>query len=436
MSPNKKNNLGKIVLSSIILSFPGAISSFTANGGQIPLQSGCDPLPLTQETWNFLNMTDYLAEYPGGHNLSVKEYAAKLEVKNFKCGISQWCNAGQMCYPAKDLNWYALFAIQEWNERMNVFYMAIGYAITLIRSSLLSLISSLFPQPNNLKLFSQKVHFAMGGSIAGLIATTLLMIPPWLGLPSVTISWLAGITMIIAGGATFTSAFANFHDAPVDAFSAWSEIVYQITACQEKFQEKIQNETQTVLNSGISSPGGIGSIIRDGTFLDIKKFVSAEQIEANLRKETMRRSLSVMLKSMNAFVTVGSDPCTGRGKNGAWVGNDVLSYCSPNGTMFNVLTTSPKSHHSHQDIPNAKVLEPQFGITAEYITQNSFECHQNRTKITEAPPFNATQTSTMEVENMSCVIDLPVCDCRSLKFQQRKKKVGTVRACREAGVPI
>lgn len=37
-----------------------------------PVNDSCKALPFTQETWQKLNLDDYLRTYPGGANLSVK----------------------------------------------------------------------------------------------------------------------------------------------------------------------------------------------------------------------------------------------------------------------------------------------------------------------------------------------------------------------------
>jgi hypothetical protein len=40
-----------------------------------------------------------------------------------------------MCYPAKGLDWYFLFAIQEWTERVNNLYAAVGFTMSLMQGN-------------------------------------------------------------------------------------------------------------------------------------------------------------------------------------------------------------------------------------------------------------------------------------------------------------
>ncbi|KNE89521.1 hypothetical protein PSTG_17020 [Puccinia striiformis f. sp. tritici PST-78] len=410
-------------------------AAFNGPQNQIQLQSTCEPLPFTQETWQKLNLDKYILEYPGGHNLTVNDYAAGVGAKNFHCGISEWCNAGQMCHPVQGLDWYVLFAIQEWTERMNNMYAAIGFAMSLVQANLLSIVSALFPQPNNLRIFSQKTHFAMGAALASLVVAILPMVMELAFTVSIGVTWIAGLVLIPATLATGVSVATQYKKAPKDAFGLGSELNYQISNYQEQVQEALRNQTHSQLNAGISSPEGMAGALLGGSYLDPTQFPSVEKIEDAIQNITVGASVSHILKSMNAFVTIGSDPCSGSGKNGAWSGDNVLSYCNSNGTMFNIVTVSSHRSKVQNHIPNAGTLASKFGITTEYLTSSAIECTETRKN-----PVTMQANSTLStIENngaAKCIIDLPVCDCRSEEFQKRRKHVGTVKACREAGVAI
>ncbi|MBW0468282.1 hypothetical protein O181_007997 [Austropuccinia psidii MF-1] len=415
--------------------FCGSLAILNSNRQQLQLRSSCDPLPLTQETWKKLNLDNYLSQYPGGRNLTVSAYAELLETKNFECGISRWCNAGQMCYPVKDLDWYILFSIQEWNERMNTFYLAIGSAMSLVRVNLLSVVSALFPQPNNLHLFSQKSHFALGAALAGLLVGVLSLIPFFIGLPSIIGKWIAGIVLIPASAASFASAATRYHAAPRDAFDEWAEVVYGLTEYQQQVEQALVNQTQSILEAGISTSNGISGLLSGGKYLQPSEFKSMEEVEEQLRNVTLRMSVSHILKSLNAFVTIGSDPCKSSGRNGAWAGEDVLSYCNANGTMFNIISVEPGKTKVRNHIPHASALAAKFGLTTQYLTSAAIECQENR-KAHNLTIGNSSAILTQDWNNLNCVIDLPVCDCRGAVFHANRDKMGTVQACRKLGVPI
>ncbi|KNZ56471.1 hypothetical protein VP01_2398g1 [Puccinia sorghi] len=423
-------------------------AAFDLSQNQLQLQSTCDPLPFTRETWKKLNIDKYISEYPGGHNLTVNDYAAKVGAKNFQCGISEWCNAGQvrinvncdgpppillkllflpqMCHPVKGLDWYVLFAIQEWNERVNTLYSAIGLAMSLVQANLFSITSALFPQPDNLRIFSSKVHFAMGATLASLV---LVLLPVVVALTA----WESIIAFygsyLIFGATIFSvvSVATRYKDAPQDAFGLASEVNYQITNYQQQVQEALRNETRSRFNTPISSPQGMAGALLGGSHLDPTRFRSVDQIESELQNITVAASVAHILKSM--------DPCNGSGKDGAWSGDNVLSFCNSNGTMFNIITVSPGKSKVQNHIPNAATLSSKFGITTEYLTSSAIKCHESRkNSITNHP--NVTLSAVEQNGAADCIIDLPVCDCRSEKFKERRKHVGTVKACREAGVSI
>ncbi|EGG07385.1 uncharacterized protein MELLADRAFT_105958 [Melampsora larici-populina 98AG31] len=388
---------------------------------QLTIQPGCDPLPITKATWINLNLDLYLANYPGGHNLTVQEYASSVKANNFKCGISEWCNAGQMCYPVKGRDWYVLLAAQMWNETVNSFYNAIGYTMSLVRASLVEVISGFFPQPNNLKIFSQKTHFEIGALIAGLIGSVFALLPFVIGMPSAIFTWAAGLSFIPSVLVTTAAVTTNYKPAPeVDAFSDWSEIGYILSERQNEIHSVLNKHAQSVLDAGISTPEGLFGSLSGGRFLDVDSFFNPEQVESELKTTTMYLSFDQVFKSM--------DPCEGPGPDGARQGDDVLSYCK-NGTMYNVVRASSGKHPKViNTIPNAQKVTSKFSLTAEQITQTSVECASN----------GGQQNSTLPSANglPKCLISLPVCDCRLDIVKANRKKLGTVRACRKAGVKI
>ncbi|WAR55259.1 hypothetical protein PtB15_4B879 [Puccinia triticina] len=250
--------------------------------------------------------------------------------------------------------------------------------MSLVQANLLSIVSALFPQPDNLRIFSQKTHFAMGAALASLVATILPLVVTLVGEITIVGTWIAGLVLIPATIVNVVSLTTRYKDVPKDAFGLGSEVNYQMTNYQQQVQEALRNQTHSQLNTSISSPEGMAGALLGGSYLDPSQFRSVEQIENELRNITVRASVAHILKSMNAFVTIGSDPCNGGGKNGAWLGDNVLSYCNSNGTMFNIVTVSPRKSKVKNHIPNAGDLSSKFGITTEYLTSSAIECQKTR----------------------------------------------------------
>ncbi|KAH9807545.1 hypothetical protein DFH28DRAFT_914665 [Melampsora americana] len=93
----------------------------------------CTVLPLSPATWKQLKIDDYLKNYPGGKTMKLIDYATAKNASNFVCGIGEKCNIGQPCFPLGGVDWYVLFAVQAWNTYMNNFYLAVGYAMSMVQ---------------------------------------------------------------------------------------------------------------------------------------------------------------------------------------------------------------------------------------------------------------------------------------------------------------
>uniref|UniRef100_A0A0S1MK64 Uncharacterized protein n=1 Tax=Phakopsora pachyrhizi TaxID=170000 RepID=A0A0S1MK64_PHAPC len=77
--------------------------------------------------------------------MNITAFAASLGMQNFFCGIGMTCLAGQLCYPLVGMNWMIFMAVQEWNNYMNIMYIAIENAISIIRESAASVVADLVP---------------------------------------------------------------------------------------------------------------------------------------------------------------------------------------------------------------------------------------------------------------------------------------------------
>ncbi|KAI9614489.1 hypothetical protein KEM48_005954 [Puccinia striiformis f. sp. tritici PST-130] len=80
----------------------------------------------------------------------------------------------------------------------------------------------------------------------------------------------------------------------------------------------------------------VADLLAHGAFLS-PALRNLPEIEAALKDVTQIRALVILLRSMNAFVTRGSEPCSGRGPNGAWEEQDHLSFCGPDNVLMNIV---------------------------------------------------------------------------------------------------
>ncbi|POW11862.1 hypothetical protein PSTT_04906 [Puccinia striiformis] len=212
-------------------------------------------------------------------------------------------------------------------------------------------------------------------------------------------------------------------DIPKDHFATWNVINAYLTSFCDHLKSVIAVTSQIGVTAPISSDEGVWGIIRGGKFLSPNPNMS--QLQDKLR-ETMRLSaLAQVLKSMNVFVTIGSDKCNDKGPNGAWRGKNKLSYCSPEGLMMNLIRASNKK--SVNKIVNANLITEKYGYTVEFLAQSAWSCQEHNLKIAGRPSPEGLKPDS----KVGCTFDLPVCDTRIPEVAKlRKKHKSTVVACR------
>ncbi|KAH9811423.1 hypothetical protein DFH28DRAFT_1097451 [Melampsora americana] len=212
------------------------------------------------------------------------------------------------------------------------------------------------------------------------------------------------------------------------AFTRYSYIQPHLNALQNRIQGFVALTLKLGTMAPILSDGGLASILSEGAYLSPNP--SEIKIQEGAQKLAQILVLSQFLRSLNMFVTIGSDPCKYKGPNGAKNKPGNLSYCTPDGLMMNIIL-------SHQDkaineIRNANLLKDKYGYTVEFLAKSAWECQKKYGIYTTAKP---PPPSSMRSD---CIFQLPVCDCTLPEVARlRSKKKSTVVACRTgAGLPI
>ncbi|KNZ55074.1 hypothetical protein VP01_2773g3 [Puccinia sorghi] len=374
---------------------PSHNSTETSWGLQKRLTRSCEPLPLSPATWKALELDSYLQNYPNGQKLTLADYVASKNASNFICGIGSICDAGQMCYPVTDQDWYILFALQQWNSINNMLFMAIGYAISIVQgpqASVNSLISTFpscflifrFPALDTSGIIQRKQSLALDGAfteISGtLIMDTMILVASATG----PIGW--AFNVINFGMAAGFAAWAYQTKTPEgpleDGFSVvsrfrWTQIVYYLSSVQDNAQALVSEAVTKAIKAPISSKDGIYGVLKAGAYLSPAKMLPIPEVADRLRQVTLAMCVNLVLRSMNAFITVGADVrsymCTDKGPNGAWPQKDRLSYCPrQGGPMYNIVRAV--GDKTENNIPNAKVLNEIFGFSTKVIIDVSLNC--------------------------------------------------------------
>ncbi|CAH7684111.1 hypothetical protein BY996DRAFT_6436076 [Phakopsora pachyrhizi] len=389
------------------------------------------PSKLSSKLWDELKIDDFIKNYPNGKNLTVKDFARENKADNFLCGIGEKCNAGELCYPVQGLAWYVLFATQEYNLFMNSVYKAVGTSMDLVRGKTK-------PPPSH-KLKGQFLKALTIISVIGLTLTMAIMIV-FPALPAgsawVTVATFSGWATVYSeigiAGLMFDSLIAKETRRNL-AFESWSEFAYYFSECESHMHETISSALKNTLNSGISQtgPGSLATVLSHGSFVEPRMRKSLPELEAKIKDITRIRALIVLLRSMNAFVTRGSEPCTGPGINGARDENNHLSFCGPENVMMNIVFA--EGDKVKDDLYNARSLSIKYSITTEYLTMVSWDCQRKHGMSFDPYQNNSIPTST----SAECLANLPVCDCTVDDIMTEIKRSNIVKACRDVGkLPI
>ncbi|KNF00522.1 hypothetical protein PSTG_06214 [Puccinia striiformis f. sp. tritici PST-78] len=398
-----------------------------------PANSACTQPPLSNSTWIQLGIDNYLANLPNGASLNLQHYAASVGAPDFICGIGEKCQAGQLCSPVQAPGWEVLVAAQEWNNYQNRFYEAVGTAVQMVTSISSSLVVDMYPPNHTGHIWDIFQSFSLAAGITSGVIGFLLMV----GVEGVVVATPLSLIMLSAVAVTFgTVGVISIQEAlkkrGPNAFDKFSVYAFYLSEWQKHAQKSIANSTRSAIAAGVSSPEGISTVLKNGTFFRERPLLNEAEIVSSLKNTTTVRILTDILRSQGAFVTIASDKCTDKGPGGAWKGNNKLSYCSPNGTMFNII-------HSHKKKSlntwwNAELISKKYGISVEYLTAQSYFCQLNHGSANFDPYKSTSFPKDLSAE---CISNLPVCDFRNPDLAEAKKEKNTVHACRNvAKLPI
>ncbi|WAQ86876.1 hypothetical protein PtA15_7A605 [Puccinia triticina] len=345
-----------------------------------------------------LELDSYLLNYPNGDKMTLIEYATSKNASNFVCGLGSICNAGQMCYPVPDNDWYILFALQQWNSMNNILYMSIGYAISIVQAADLS------------GAIHAKQSLGVSAGMMEVSGTLAMDIMIMLGSETGPIGWALNVLNFgLTGGFGFWAYFQKVPKGPIiEGFGIWTDVVFHLATVEQEAHKRLSEGIKKAINAPISSPDGIYGVLKGGTYLSPAKVLPIPEIADKFRNVTMAMAMNLVLRGMNCYITIGADKCTDKGKDGAWPQADRLSYC-PNrgGPMHNIVRAVDKL--SVNGIPNAKVIDEIFGFSTKMIIDVSLDCQKKHKDWNYNPYTNGKFPKSQQDE---CVFNVPVCDCR------------------------
>ncbi|KAG0144494.1 hypothetical protein CROQUDRAFT_64994 [Cronartium quercuum f. sp. fusiforme G11] len=422
--------------------------SGTAPASTTPVNQSCDQPDINSTTWIQRGIDSYLQNFPNGTTMSLQvsfsnqhsistvfataiitnQFAAHAGVDNFICGIGEQCHAGQLCSPARSPDWEVLVGAQEWNNYRNKLYEAVGIATQMVTSISGTLVTDLYPPAHKGPLWDLMKSFTLAAGITAAISVFALLV----GVGSVIFilsSVALAVTAGVAGGIGVKLALET---PEPDAFARWANYAFYVSQWQQHVQKNIANATRSVIDSGVSTAQGISGVLQGGTFFYDRPEVNEADLISSLKNTTTARIVTDILRNQGAFVTIGGNKCTSDGPGGAWNPNDHLSYCSPNGTMMNIIHGGKKKVNNKWF--NANLIQKKYGISVKYLVEQSWDCQVKYGGFGYDPYKSGAFPSNMSSD---CISNLPCCDLRQSEISEARKEKKTMVACRTVGkLPI
>lgn len=386
--------------------------------------NGCLQKPLTKQLWNEMEMDQHLQQYPGGLNLSLINFADKVGVTNFYCGIGNDCNPSQACSGLEPHDWYALAAAHRFNTFVNQIYEATAYALGVVSDLSPTMVDDLIADAKNFWNYSAVY---VGVLTAWVTGTPAALFPAGAG----QMVWLFMMsTMFVGSAAVWVVANTDIPDP--HKFTRWTEVIYKLQDFENHMQGALSSFTEKVINAGISTEEGLFGMSKGGLLFDGLSFRTESEIQSDLEQTLKLRSLSHILRIQNAFITRGSQPCNGDGPGGSLGGPGQLSYCGEDGIMMNIILAG--KDHSEEPVYNAHLISEKYGLSTELLTRTAWRCQQKYGTYWHPTVVNTTRPYDTDSD---CLFNLPVCDFLDPRLRKKKQTLGVVQACRKIGkVPI
>ncbi|KAH9819464.1 hypothetical protein DFH28DRAFT_956113 [Melampsora americana] len=396
----------------------------------LSLESGCETGIVARQTWSDMNIDSYLSNGTNWGNLTLAEYAKTVRANNFRCGIGQQCLVGQVCSPVESPAWHVLYAIQEFNLRMNLLYKVSAFAIDIVKETTSAIISDLTKPDTSPRVVMAAASLI--GLIASLTGLSSLLIAA-VSVEIIEVQLLSTLNLILASAVVVLPDVAPAVSARPERkeFVSLATIGHHISKWGLEYHQHLDTWIKNVLKAPMSSPGGLIDIIKGGTFFLRNQTTSVQQILDGYREVLEARVIVAVLRAKNAFITRGNDLCTGKGPNGADVGSSRLSWCDKSGVMMRIVLAH--GDKVEKDIYAGEIIAAKYGLSTELITSSSWECQQKY-----GMGYDPYKTEPLPNDiHAECVINLPVCDCTRTDIQKARQDHGLAVACRGVGfLPI
>ncbi|KZL83071.1 hypothetical protein CI238_09311 [Colletotrichum incanum] len=334
---------------------PGAVTILD------PRDRNCEPGELSNRTWIEQNVDAFLAnasqhytEYPYDN---IQALGAYLGAPNFFCGVNTWCNAGQPCSPVTLPGWYALMAIQGWNNYVNNLNLAVTYTATILSLKLAKVVDDLWPaQKDNVTPMKQFLAWVNG--ILNAFPTT-----------AVFGAVAGGIASATQGGNIIASGMMVPPSAG-DQFLRWGDLSSQMGSKIDEYKKAIGTYAKNVIDAPISdSQWGINKVLSGGAFLTRDKNITQDDFDSWMYQTVSINAMALLMQAQNVYIirTFNKTDCEDKSEA-------ILCELQPSNKWTEWRF---QRRESEDDVPEnrlAKKLIQTYGLRKEEILKGPTDC--------------------------------------------------------------
>ncbi|OLN87251.1 hypothetical protein CCHL11_03587 [Colletotrichum chlorophyti] len=359
---------------------------------------GCEPGPLSNETWvkddvdSFLaNASQHYTQYP---NDNVQALGAYLGAPNFFCGVSTWCYAGQPCSPVTLPGWYVLMAIQGWNNYVNNLNFAVEYSATILSLKLGKVVNDLWPaRTDNVTPMKQFLAWINGilnafpttaafGATAGSIAST------------------------VQGGNIIGSAMMVAPSAG-DQFVRWSDLSSQMGTNVDEYKKAIATYAQKVIDAPIADPQwGINKVLAGGAFLTRGQNVTQDDIDTWMYRSVSVNAMALLMQAQNVYIirTFNKTECDDQS-------SAILCRLEPNNKWTEWRFQRRRSDDDVPEYRLAQKLVETYGLSKEEVLKGPADCFDSHDYEQLTNPWETLSEKGASTEPLqSCNFNVNVCN--------------------------
>ncbi|KAF4341200.1 hypothetical protein FBEOM_4858 [Fusarium beomiforme] len=371
----------------------------------------CDTEPLSQQTWTSLDIDKFLKDWTPNATATptnnVQALADSFGAPNFFCGLDQFCNAGQPCVPVEPPAWYALLAIQNWNNYMNSMNTAITFSSNIISLKLPEIVSDLYPSPKDDVTPMQLVTRA--------ITSTMGLIPFAGGLDVVKDTFTTTVNYVLTVVKPPTT----------DKFLQWSNVASSLGGVIQDYQAAVSDSIKKIIDTPVADAGGIYEQLQGGRFLGISQNFTQSALQKQMIDSFTLYSIGLALQAQKIFVL--------RMTNIQRKHDDTsASYALDSGDG----TFTEYSLMQAGDNDNAMVmldigdkLSNKYSLPKERWLSDVVKCWEGNDKKQLADGFG----DFLPIDPATpCLLNMNVCDLRAVEWGSK----GIIQRCRDDGVNI